>query len=290
MSQNWYKRNGSDFIHGTVGMTLEERGAYTIILDLIYDFQKPIPDSEKYLSGIMECSVRRWNLIKNSLIAKGKITINDGYISNARAVAELSSRASRAKKFAEDGARGGRARAENMQKSQKTEGETLATLKTDSKQSRVEKSRVEKNRETDKSVSARARVLPDPAVQIPDWIPAEAWNGWMEMRRQIKAMPTPRAMQLTITDLERLREQGHDPGAVLDQSTQHQWKAVYAIKDKQNGHAKSNKLDALRGPRPDPAVDILLESARQRADPGYSEEEEAFREAQRLSGSDWASV
>src|SRR5688572_31678835 len=56
VSARWYKRCGADFIHGTMMLTLEEKGAYSLCLDLIYDRGGPIPDDARWLSGV--CGVR----------------------------------------------------------------------------------------------------------------------------------------------------------------------------------------------------------------------------------------
>src|SRR5262249_18536393 len=51
-----------------------------------------------------------------------------------------------------------------------------------------------------------------------DWIPTEAWAGFIEMRKKIRGPLTDRAVALIVTELEKLRASGEDPGAVLDQS------------------------------------------------------------------------
>jgi len=106
-SRPWYKRYGSDFISGTLGMTLEEKGAYSILLDLIYDRGGPIPDDARYIAGVCGCSVRKWNTIRDRLIALGKIAAFDGVISNFRADKELEISAKSADERAESGRKGG---------------------------------------------------------------------------------------------------------------------------------------------------------------------------------------
>jgi uncharacterized protein YdaU (DUF1376 family) len=85
----WYKRCGADFIEGTMGLSLEEKGAYSLCLDLIYSHGGPIADDPRWIAGICNVSVRRWNSIRLRLIEAGKIFIDDGCISNARANKEL---------------------------------------------------------------------------------------------------------------------------------------------------------------------------------------------------------
>jgi uncharacterized protein YdaU (DUF1376 family) len=77
----------------------------------------------------------------------------------------------------------------------------------------------------------------DGAFDLPDWVPAEAWAGFVEMRRGKRAYPTARAVKLIVAELEKLRAAGHEPGAVLDQSTANNWTDVYALKGKKSGQA-----------------------------------------------------
>jgi pyocin large subunit-like protein len=73
----------------------------------------------------------------------------------------------------------------------------------------------------------------DQSTQLPDWIPAEAFNGFMEMRKSIKAPMTNRAIGLAISKLKTFKDQGFDIEAILDQSTSNNWKDLYPVK----GHA-----------------------------------------------------
>lgn len=113
----WYKRYPSDFLAGTMDLTLEEKGAYNVILDLIYDRGAPIVDNSRYIAGVCGCSVRKWNSIRDRLLIAGKITIENGAISNRRALFELENHARIARKLAENGAKGGAKSAEQRQKS-----------------------------------------------------------------------------------------------------------------------------------------------------------------------------
>lgn len=54
-------------------LTLEERGALITIAELAAARGGFVPDQERWLAGWMQCSVRKWRLIRASLIAKGKL-------------------------------------------------------------------------------------------------------------------------------------------------------------------------------------------------------------------------
>jgi hypothetical protein len=73
---------------------------------------------------------------------------------------------------------------------------------------------------------------------LPDWVPLDAWNGWIEMRKQIKKPPSGRAITMAIKKLEALAEQGHDPAKVLDQSTMSSWTDLYPVKKETNSNGK----------------------------------------------------
>lgn len=72
-------------------------------------------------------------------------------------------------------------------------------------------------------------------TQIPEWIPAEAWAGYVEMRQKIRKPMTDRAVSLAIKTLDYLRAAGNDPGAVLDQSVMNSWQGLFAIKVERRG-------------------------------------------------------
>lgn len=107
MSGNpWYPRYPADFIAGTLALTLEEKGAYSIVLDLIYDRGGPIDDDPAWLARVCGCSTRRWKTIRLRLIEFGKITAENGRITNKRAEKQIEKRAKEARKLSENGAKG----------------------------------------------------------------------------------------------------------------------------------------------------------------------------------------
>ena len=85
MSLPYYKRFPRDFLDGTIGLSLEEKGAYGIVLDLIYMRDGKLEDNAQYIAGQLGCSVRKWLTIREKLFSIGKIECNLGFISNSRA-------------------------------------------------------------------------------------------------------------------------------------------------------------------------------------------------------------
>lgn len=85
MSLAYYKRFPRDFLDATIGFSFEEKGAYSIILDLIYARDGNLPDDARFISGVLNCSIRKWATIRASLIGRGKLDVKDGFITNKRA-------------------------------------------------------------------------------------------------------------------------------------------------------------------------------------------------------------
>ena len=67
-------------------------------------------------------------------------------------------------------------------------------------------------------------------IALPAYIDAEAWAGFVDMRKTIKKPLTMRAAKGILAKLQRIKDAGHDANAALDQSTNHCWADVYVPK------------------------------------------------------------
>jgi len=102
----WYKRYPADFIAGTLSLTLEEKGAYSVALDLIYDRHGPIPDDARWIARVCGCSTRRWNQIRQTLINAGKLILENDTLDNNRAKKQRLSEEKEHEKLSENGVKG----------------------------------------------------------------------------------------------------------------------------------------------------------------------------------------
>lgn len=66
--------------------------------------------------------------------------------------------------------------------------------------------------------------------ELPDWVPAEAWEEFVKMRKSIKKPMTDYASKLMLKKLDGLRRAGHDPQAVLDQSILKCWLDIFPVR------------------------------------------------------------
>lgn len=86
----WYKRDPLAALDGMMILTLEERGAYNTVLDLIYAREGKVDDDDRFLAGWMRCDIRVWKRIKERLISLGKLQSSGGLLTNLRATSEVS--------------------------------------------------------------------------------------------------------------------------------------------------------------------------------------------------------
>lgn len=73
-----------------------------------------------------------------------------------------------------------------------------------------------------------------------EWLPVDEWNEYKKFRVSIKAKMTPHAEKLAIRDLDKLRQEGHSPIEVINQSIKRNWKGFFPIKGDDNGTRKQS--------------------------------------------------
>lgn len=77
--------------------------------------------------------------------------------------------------------------------------------------------------------------------EIPDWMPIEAWNGFLQMRRKIKKPMTEEGLRLAVKKLKKFLDAGQDIEAVLNNSTMSNWAGLFEVK------ASTKKVDRHGG-------------------------------------------
>ena len=165
----WHKRYHSDALNGYMALSLEERGAYTTLLDMLYDRGEPILDNDRLIAGYMGVSVRKARAMVESLIGKGKIIrTGGGHLTNARFEKERENELKTSRKHAENGSEGGRKSAELSKKAKENNEGIQARLEPASSLIRSQKLEVEGSVEAKASPGADAPLAesgpqPEPA-------------------------------------------------------------------------------------------------------------------------------
>lgn len=81
-------------------------------------------------------------------------------------------------------------------------------------------------------------------LPVPDWMPADAWAMWQRHRKHM----TADAHNLHVRTLTNLRDEGHDPREVIEQSINAGWKGLFPLKNHaRNGYPASSTQGAPVG-------------------------------------------
>ena len=84
----FYKHDPNAWLAGTAQLTLEQRGAYITIIDLLYCNDDVLIDDDQAIARTMNCQVRRWQRLKAELMAMGKIRVDTAGLLHANRVTE----------------------------------------------------------------------------------------------------------------------------------------------------------------------------------------------------------
>ncbi len=97
-------------------MTMEEKNAYSLIIDLLNDRHGPIEDDSQWLARVCgkDCSVRKWNTLRKRLIEMGKIVVDNNSIDNPQSAIRRLCEEKEHRKLSENGAKGGRNTSETL--------------------------------------------------------------------------------------------------------------------------------------------------------------------------------
>ena len=99
----WYKRDPDAALAGMAMLTLEECGAYNLVLDLIYSREGNLKDDDAEMSRLLRCDIRVWRRIRRRLIDLEKVYLQGGIIRNRRADDEIHKALGRVASAAEAG-------------------------------------------------------------------------------------------------------------------------------------------------------------------------------------------
>ena len=108
---------------------------------------------------------------------------------------------------------------------------------------------------------ARQRKAERAGPPLPPWLDADLWAAWRAERKARRKPLTDRAEALQVRELERLREQGQDPRAVVEQSIARGWTGLFPVhKDQPRLPPRAPEDDR---PRPPPIEELRARRAAQ---------------------------
>ena len=246
----WYKRDPDAALSGMMGLTLEERGAYNTVLDLIYTRDGKLPDDERFVSGWLGVDVRVWRRIKTRLIDLEKLSVRNGNIHNTRADAEVLAALSRVGSAQDAGRASARART-GKSELKNTENNDLGVTDVPTDDGTPVGTNHNHNHKEDKeeeakaSPSQRANVLRD--FPKPDWADAQVWSDFLRNRKTKKATNTPTAYRQFISSIEQFASDEWPPGRLLAHAAARGWAIIVDPKEYRNGRPQPAPTTAPSG-------------------------------------------
>jgi hypothetical protein len=102
-----------------------------------------------------------------------------------------------------------------------TKNQEPVTKNQEPKESKSKEPRSKDMRET--------RLIINP-IQVPDWMPVDSWNDFVESRRRLRKPMTQNAIKLAISTLEKLRLQGNNVQEVIEQSILCGYSGLFPVK------------------------------------------------------------
>lgn len=111
--QQWYP---DAHIADTALLSLEEQGAYRLLLDNMWIKGGHLPDNDKEIARLLRISVKKWQKLKPSL--EDYLLIDKGNITQERLQRDYKSAMDKSKTNAENGRKGGQKTAENWKSNQ----------------------------------------------------------------------------------------------------------------------------------------------------------------------------
>ncbi len=222
---HYYQFNIADYRKDTAHLSLLEHGVYRQLLDWYYISEEPIPKETQVV--FRRLSARTQEEQNAILIVLDEFfSESENGWNHKKCDEEIEKFRNKAEIAKENGRLGGRPK--------KTQGviSGLSKKTQEKANSRTYKPNNSFNKEKDKKEKNNEEL---PTQNL---VSQELWNSFLKIRQKAKAVNSPQAIKCLITELEKLRTQGHDPTEVVNQSIRSSWKDVYPVKNRGSPVAK----------------------------------------------------
>lgn len=215
---DWYKMNPVDWNAGTDDLTLEQEAAYLRICNAIYITERPVRDNPFVIAGLLRCNERRARRLIGELIEAGKLILEDGYISNRRAVEEVSNRDQTRIKRKSAGSRGGIESGKSRAKALKSNNADQAIGSTPDE---PEERREEEKREPPSPPSQKR--FANPAIILQSVVDSMAAQSFVQHLEEKRRPLTSQSAEILVETLREVQGLGGNPTEALRLAVKKGW-------------------------------------------------------------------
>lgn len=238
-AMKYYSKHIGDFATATRLLSLTERGAYNELMDYYYASEQPLPADLDTLCRIAGAFSEQERTAVDK-VSRQFFEKVDGQLFHAKIEEQILAYNEEAEKNRLNGGKGGRP----PKPKENPLGNPLANPnETQKKANPVTSNHISKPNGLDKGKKA-----PAAPFALPDWVPANTWNDFVAMRKQMRKPMGEAAMRLAVKTLDGLRSNGDDPQFVIEQSIMRGWTGLFPLRGDFVGRGGS------RGPRNDRAA------------------------------------
>lgn len=213
----WYAFYPDKYARETAHLTFVQDAAYRRMLDNYYQREKALPPKVDDVHRVARASTREEKQAVSTVLAEFFKLKDDGWhnekadeeLLKAAAVSAKRSHAANKRHCKTDA--NAHAIADNLQPVCDAIAHTSTLTET--------------GLEPDGSKPKARERAPAP---LPTGVAQQLWQDFRDHRRRLRAPMTPRAESILLRQIEELREQGHDPTAMIEQSIARGWKGIFA--------------------------------------------------------------
>lgn len=271
VSLNHYPRHIGDITRDTFGLSLTEFGAYDRLIDAYYASESPLPLDKGELYRLCGATSKHEKASVDYVTKRYFTEQSDGW-HQKRCDEEIAKCSERIESARQNGLASGRARQSARSASIEHPSNDRSTT-------------VQRNATSHKPVTSnhiKASTKTKAATALPDWLAPELWAQWVEQRRLIKAPLTPAGERLGISRLSLLRDAGHDPKAIIEQSIMSGWKGLFPVgEDSRRNSHKDAKTEARQA-----VARAIFEPFRTQIEESKNAERDIDGESRRLAEGD----
>lgn len=244
---NYYPHHIGDFDKATRHLTRTERSIYRDLIDVYYDTERPLTTDRAALCRLVIARTDEERAAVDQVLAEFFTETDDGWFHD-RCEEELAKYRKKGSAASNAGKASAARRSTNAQQPSNGNPTVVEQTLNDraTNQNQEPEPEPEKNNAACAAAGTAVPVVIEPkapkkprkkpwteiaAMEIPDWLPRNAWTDWVQHRVAVDAPLTERAAELSLKTLAELRGAGHDPVASINASVMTgKWTSLYAPK------------------------------------------------------------
>lgn len=212
-----------DYLRDTRHLTPQKHGVYLLLLMHCWDQKGPVPLDEQEAAGVANCRSADEIDALRYVLGKFFTKCDDGWY-NKRMAEEIANAAQYSSSLRQAGLKSAEVRRARSLIRKKDKGRLNQGL------TKAEPRSVSSSPSSALEPTPKKRTPPTPSFALPDWVPAQSWADWEQMRVKKRKPLTDAARAINLRKLDVLRKDGSPPKPVIEQSIAHGWDTFYPVK------------------------------------------------------------